>query len=301
MMRLAMTSIALLVGCTSPASTTDTTSLPTPPSLLPTGPHYRYVIDHVTLPITPQPGNAFATGLASLANAGFDVQGAMDRALADGSIILLVDLQADDLADSTASVGILAGAQPSPSPCTAPDDTVCGHHLDGTGSFVTTTFAPSLPVDPPLLGSIGGGALAAHGQTQMFELALFGNLRLVVQLGDVLITTSTVTPSALDLHLSALVSEYAWDDHSLLSIAGGLAFELPEMVARDCTSPATPPGCGCTAGSLGEQLLAYFAPGACTITSYDIDTSPLHPPDDSQYNGGAFTFGVDLTAVPATF
>lgn len=300
-MRLAMTSIALLIGCTSPASTTGPTSLPTPPSLLPTGPHYRYVVDHVTLPSTAQPGNAFATGLASLADAGFDVQGAMDRALADGSIILLVDLQVDELTDSTASVAILAGTQPSPSPCTAPEDTVCGHHLDGTGSFVTTVFAPGLPVDAPLLGSIASGALAAHGQSQMFALALFGNLQLLVQLGDVLITTSAVSPAELDVHLSALVSEYAWDDHSLLSIAGGLGVELPELVARDCTSPSTPPGCGCGAGSLGAQLLAYFAPGACTIETYDIDMSPLHPADDSQYNGGAFTFGIDLIAVPATF
>ncbi len=61
--------------------------------------------------------NQFGVGASALANAGFDLQGVMDRVIADGSIILLVDLQTDDLANSTVLSGlrIFFGAQPMPS------------------------------------------------------------------------------------------------------------------------------------------------------------------------------------------
>src|SRR5262249_46518348 len=79
----------------------------------------------------------FLPALIALSGGSFDLQGAIDDSVDDGTILLLADLFTPSLTDaSSATFTVAIGANPSPTPCTDPDDpTTCRQHLDGNGTF----------------------------------------------------------------------------------------------------------------------------------------------------------------------
>src|SRR6478672_5419835 len=103
----------------------------TPPS----GPHYGYVASEVTVPANNSQAreigldlngdktidNQLGMVLGTLAGQGFKVKDTLDLAVADGDIVLLLDMQTPSF-DSTTGAGltIKLGDAPSVEPCTDP-------------------------------------------------------------------------------------------------------------------------------------------------------------------------------------
>ncbi|MBT8494738.1 MAG: hypothetical protein KJO07_16905, partial [Deltaproteobacteria bacterium] len=100
-----------------------------------------------------QLGDIFAT-VGSLSPA-IDLQGSVDTSVANGASIVLVTVQATSLSASTgAGLFFYLGDNPSNPPCSGPDDTICGGHLDGATSF---DIAANSPTDALVTGNIAGG------------------------------------------------------------------------------------------------------------------------------------------------
>lgn len=97
----------------------------------------------------------------------------------------------------------------------------------------------------------------------------------------------------------------SWNDGFGGGLVGELAAEMQTLVSLDCTMLTSPPDCGCTAGSLGAQILAYFDtnPRDCRASLAEISaTAFANVPDDTSWaNGVGVSFGVKITAVAATF
>jgi hypothetical protein len=302
----------------------DGRPLPDAPQTM--GTHYHYVVDRLLLPTSAAQAleygldldgdgvvnNQFGAGAAALASAGFDVQGVMDREIADGSIILLLDLQTDDLTSSHVLSGlrIFVGSQPMPSPCSGPADAICGHHLDGAGRFaIPPSPFPPAPYDV-LEGSVIDSVFtgAADEEAPPFEIALIGNLPLGVPVDHMRVVASGITPATIDsVVIGGAFRITDWDDGFGAGLVGAFASELESLVAFDCTTLTSPPGCGCTNGSLGQHILAYFEPNPthCNVTHGDVARSAFGQltPDVqlASGNGIGISIGVKLTAVAASF
>jgi hypothetical protein len=302
----------------------DGRPLPDAPQTM--GAHYHYVVNRLLLPTNAAQAleygldldgdgvvkNQFGGGGAALAGAGFDVQGVMDREIADGSIILLLDLQTDDLTSSHVLSGLrmFFGSQPMPNPCSGPTDTICGHHLDGTGTFaIPPSPFPQAPYDV-LEGSVVDNVFtgAADEVAPPFEIALIGNVPLGVSVDHMRVVASVVTPATMDsVVIGGAFRITGWDDGFGGGLVGAFASELESLVAFDCTTLTSPPGCGCTNGSLGQHILAYFDPNPidCNVTHGDVGRSAFgHLTPDVQLasgNGTGISIGVKLTAVAASF
>lgn len=315
--------LMMLAGCGGPGPHRNPPAVDAAPAPQPTGAHHHYVVNRLLIPTTAEQAteyglaidggavkNAFGAGTAALASAGFDVQGVMDRAIADGSIILLLDLQADDLTSSVGLAGlhIFKGTSPLPSPCAGSADTVCGHHLDGTGSFATPQ--PGVPAAPydVLEGGVVEGVFSGSGDygPPPIEIALVGNVPLDVPLRRMQVRASGLTPTSIaDATIAGVLEAPSWNDGFGGGVVGALAAEMQTLVSLDCTMLASPPGCGCTAGSLGEQILGYFDtnPRDCRASLAEISaTSFANLPDDTSWaNGVGVSFGVKITAVAALY
>src|ERR1700691_4348622 len=118
---------ASLIACSSNGGGTVT----------PTGAHTHYVGNAVYVPTTNVEATAYGLDLngdgtvdnqlgnvlATLGGMGFDIQGTVNTAVAEGDIILLVDFQATNLT-STAAAGLqmLLGSNPVPPACNGSAD-----------------------------------------------------------------------------------------------------------------------------------------------------------------------------------
>src|SRR5207248_151016 len=83
--------------------------------------------------------------IATLGAKGLDVVRTSDGAIDCGELVQLVDLQTPDFTntDTTAGFALYRGANPRPFPCVDSNDTVCRHHLQGTGTYYFV--APVVP------------------------------------------------------------------------------------------------------------------------------------------------------------
>jgi len=120
-----------------------------PPPDAPPG-FFYYVIDHEHVPTSNTEArmygldldgdgtvnNQLGMVLATFSGMGFDIQGTTTKAIDTGSILMLGDLYALDFTNTTGSTfTMFDGANPSPAPCSSSSDTVCRHHLTGSGIF----------------------------------------------------------------------------------------------------------------------------------------------------------------------
>jgi hypothetical protein len=278
----------------------------------PAGPHYHYVVNHVSLPTTladariealdvdgnGHPDNNFGIGLTALAEAGFDLQDVLDRAIADRSITLLVDLQTESFGDAAdpAAITLYTGTQ-----------------LAGSDSFAVAPWATHYAGSTPVPGTVSSGVFEGATRDPQIawthvELALIGPTPLTLTLRDTHIVASSIGENAIGkLTLAGAIGyQLDWNDSTTDSVVGALAPELEAIVARDCTTLNSPPSCGCPAGSLGGQILEYFDQAApdCRVSADDIDASGFFAGDDLQLGGpwdGGVSFGIELSAVAATF
>lgn len=295
------------------------------PPIIPQGPHYGYVVSGVTLPknsteaipmgldlgsmtsskLDGAPDNKLGKLIGTLAGPGVNLplQPTVDTAVSHGDIILLIDVQTEDLQNSKAAgFGVKIGTMPSPAACTGASDTVCGHHLDGHGSF---QIAPSSPTDAVVGGKITSGAFTGGP----------GDVTLQVALGS-------TTPISLDL-IHARVQATIKSDGTLTATVGGLVTldavrmqlgpvlqtQVMSLITTECTGGTGL--CNCPDNSTANLLLGLGldADHNCMITTdellnYSVVKAALVPDScskDSCSSPDALSIALPVQAVKATF
>ncbi len=296
-------------------------------TIIPEGPHYHYVANQAFIPTTAnqarewgldlddngQVDNQLGMVLSVLASqGGFDLQSTVDAAVAEGDIILLVDVQTSDFS-STAAAGIqvFLGENPTPAACMAGETydemnkTGCGHHLDGSGMF---SIAASSPDNAALGGKIVGGKFTggpgnlslqiALGGPQPIKLDLIGARAEASGLSDAMIGSGTTG----GVIFGGAVTKADIDNEILPAIHA----QLEPIIAEDCTMPTMPPGCGCEADSTGKTILSFFDTDKnCSVTLEEIQNHSLIvsllAPDVTIDGQQALSIGLKATAVKATY
>jgi hypothetical protein len=251
-------------------------------------------------------------GLSPGINTSTQVAAAIDR----GLVVQLMNLKSFGLVDApTAGVWVYLGdpGAVTPAACTDANDTVCRHHLDGTGVFAK---APDAPLGSELDGAIHGGRFIGGPGPGVLDLRVpvigAGGLPLRLTLhrakADLRVTdTGVAVGSKLGgaITHADIESQFypAWQAHAEAAIAA------------DCPTPRSPPTCSCGSGTAGQSMIDLFdaAPRDCAVTlgevrstlsgllTDDLDlfdsSGALHP--DGVNDSVSFGFGV--TAVRGAF
>jgi len=293
-----------------------------------TGTHNTFVLDSLTLPTNPteatelglnidyddndipdnQLGKILAT-LSSAAGGDFDLQTSMAETINAGEIILLSSIQATSLTNAAgAGMWVYLGDMPSREPCSSPEDTTCGKHLDGLTSF---SIAADSPDSALVTGSIVGGKFSGGPGNVRLDLPLVGSTPLVLNLIG---AQAKVTVSADGL-TSGRLGGAVTEDALQKDVLPALHSILVEVAAEDCTGSA--PAC-CVADSTGELLYDLFdEDDNCDISLSELENnsliSTLLAPDldllDAKGNFNpnsdgvldSLSLGIGFTAVKATF
>lgn len=157
----------------------------------PNGTNHTYVVDSVKLPVKAGEGTKYGldldgdakvdnalgqilSALSSAAGSGsFDLQPTIDGQVNSGSIILLANVKATALDMATGvALQVYLGTNASPAPCTDPlDETTCGKHLAGTGTFDVDATGPT---DATMVGKIIGGQFTGGPGKVTLKLSLSG-------------------------------------------------------------------------------------------------------------------------------
>jgi hypothetical protein len=323
--------LPLAVACILPLSAVACGGSDDDGPVVPEGTHYGYVVSQASVPEnntqardfgldlgaarsgTPDGivDNQLGVVLGTLSGMGFEIQGTIDEAIAQGSIILLVDFQATDFMNtSAAGLGVKIGATAMPAPCTDPTDlTTCGQHLKGTGSF---TIAASSPADALVAGPVvngtfngGPGNLAlqiALGTTDPLTLNLLAARARATGISDTGITTLTVGGALTTEELNT-------------QVLPAIQVQVAGLIERDCGTGGTPPSCGCAADSTAALILGLFdgtAAGTvqdCTVSVEEIAGNflikGLLAPDvcskDTCEAPDALSLGIQVQTVKGTF
>jgi hypothetical protein len=278
---------------------------------MPTGTHHHYVINSIDWPTTNNEAradgfdlngdgvvdNQLGSTIAALAAQGMDVQTPQDVAVARGTVLMLADFQATDLTTATdAGFTLYAGTNPNPAPCNGSGDTVCGHHLTGTGTF----DAAAMPRENPIVGAIASGVYSGGPGKLPVELSVLGGTPISTTLlgarAKLTATASGITQGIIGGGIPTT------DLQTMVYPAMQQAFEA--TVQADCTQLASPPACGCS--GTGQQLIALFDTNHdCAISVMEIENNSLiqslFAPDVTIDGQMALSVGFGVTAVGATF
>jgi hypothetical protein len=282
------------------------------------GEHHTYVVDSITVPDDNASSDALAfdldgdgdidnqlgdvlIALKQAAGAGsFDLQASVDESVAQGDILLLADIQATDLsAAANAGLRVFFGANPNPAACTDDTDTVCGHHLDGTGTFDVAS-------DPG--GVVGGDIIASRFTGGP------GDLALQISFSGTLIEANLVAAKAEITGITATsfgdtkIGGGIPEDDLNNEVLPAVHMTLVDIVERDCTG--TGAMCGCMADSTGLTLLSIFPDelADCMMTLDELKNnslvSTLLRPDidtDGDSMPDALSIGVGATGTAAVY
>jgi hypothetical protein len=216
--------------------------------------------------------NQLGMVLGTLAGQGFDVQGTIGTAVAEGSIILLVDLQTKDFtASSAAGVSIKLGDNPQPPACMDANDTVCGKHLTGNATF---TIDPSSPQNAAVAGKIVGGTFNGGPGQIALQIALGGTEAITLDLYGARVKASGISATGItEIVFAGALTKTDLDTKVIPAIHA----QLGPLITRDCTGTAPPEPCGCAANSTGKTVLDLFdtSPKDCTVSVTEIQTNTL--------------------------
>jgi hypothetical protein len=282
-------------------------------SVLPGPEHRQYVIDFVGVPTSAvdaqqygidldgdpanRPDNALGQILSTLVGqADAPVQEAMDGAIADGTILHLLDLDTSAL-EVRLLIGKDCDAVPNP--------------LDNFSGSELFHVREDDPGNPPLPASLLTNDLTAGPGVVTLQLIILNGPPIRLPLHGARIEGVFAVDGVTGAKLGGAVIEA--DVDSL--VVPALADSLQTTVAADCAG--APPTC-CSAGSTGESLVELFdADGDCAITldevrTNDLIASLLSPDVDLFDSEGNFnprvdeikdslSLGVGLLAVPARF
>ena len=259
--------------------------------------------------------NQLGTFLGSLRGIapGLNLQMSLDTAVDEGSVVLLSNVKAtalDNAANSGMWVYIGDGATAMPAPCTDANDTVCRHHLDGTGMF---SIKAGTQTDTKLAGSIVGGTFKGGPCTINLQLSLYAMsapLDLPLQRAKAEIKVSA-TGFAAGSKLGGGIKQTDIESKIHPAIQGIVA----DLIDRDCgAAPRTPPTCGCASGSTGSSVLGFLdtnddcdvsvAEVTMTLNSLLTDDMDLFKADGTPGTDGvndSVSLGIGVQAVKGTF
>jgi hypothetical protein len=304
-------------------------------TIVPEGTHYHYVANKALVPTNNNESreygldlngdgttdNQLGMVLGTLAGMGFDIQGTIDQAVLEGSIILLADVQTKDFTNTAAAgVQVFLGTNEQPAACNAGEMascdmstpavcTGCGHHLQGDGMF---SIDPASPQNAALAGKIVNGTFTggpgeltlqiALGGTDAIELDLIGakaKATGITATGIGTLSGNTVTGGIV---FGGALTKDDIDNKVIPAVAS----QLTPTIERDCTMPTMPPGCGCVDGSTGKTILGLFDTNHdCTVSVMEIQTNSLImsllAPDVTIDGKMALSLGIKAVATGATF
>lgn len=292
----------------------------TPDEVPPSGDNHTYVISELALPTSPTESTMLGLDIDDRANDGVDnelgmmlasirtlapglaLQASLDEQVDQGGIILLANLKAADLGNASgAGLWIYEGTDAQPAPCADAADTVCRHHLAGTGSF---DVSPEAITDSLLVGRIVAGTFKGGPGPFTLPLRLSDGpvFDLPLQRAKAEVAVS-VNGFGVGSKLGGAISA---DDVEAVLVPG-LHGSFVGMIDADCTGARTPPSCGCTASSPGAAALGLIdGNDDCTPTlaetqalfdslvTFDVDLN-----GDTVFD--AVSIGVGVSAVKGTF
>ena len=304
----------------------------------PEGMHYHYVANQINVPTNNTQARSYGLDLngdgtvdnqlgmvlGTLSSMGFKVQDNINTAVADGSIILLVDFQTKDFNSTTAAgISLYLGSNPMPAACNGSADTTCQHHLTGMGSFDAATNTNTALAGKIVNGTFTGGPghvtlqIALGGQ-QGIELDLIGARAKASDISATAIgsTTSPNTATSASSGGAILAGAVTQDDLNN-KIIPAVQAQIAPIVVRDCCGtgntahptcdPNATPSCGCMDGSTGKTILGLFdtSPKDCTVSISEIQNNSLImsllAPDVTIEGKMALSLGIQITTVGATF
>jgi hypothetical protein len=292
-------------------------------TIIPEGEHYQYVASKAYVPTNNNQArdygldldgdkivdNQLGMVLGTLAGMGFDIQGTIDEAVAEGSIILLADFQTKDFTNTTAAgMQILLGDNPMPQPCTDPQNPTldtCSKHLTGTGSF---SIAAGSPMNAAVTGKIVNGTFTGGPGRISLQIALGTTESIQLDLIGARAKASGITADAI----SSISLAGALPEEDLnTTVIPAIQQQLVPAIAEDCTMLTAPPGCGCAASSTGATILELFdggLPGStkdCMVSVDEIKGNSLIQsllaPDVDIDGVPALSLGIKIEAKKATF
>ncbi|MGE5186423.1 MAG: hypothetical protein ACM31C_30415 [Acidobacteriota bacterium] len=309
---------------------------------VPQGAHYHYVVNQINVPTNNTQSRAYGLDLNGdgtvdnqlgmvlgtlVSTAHFDIQGNINTAVADGSIILLADFQTKDFTNTTAAgISAYLGTNPMPAACNGSADTTCQHHLTGSASF---DLSANQPTNAALAGKIVNGTFTggpghvslqiALGGTGGIELDLIGARAKASDISDTAIGSTTMPNTATSSSSGGVILAGAVTQDDLNNkIIPAVASQIAPIVVRDCCGTgntahptcdpnATPNACYCADGSTGKTILGLFdtSPKDCAVTTDEISSNSLImsllAPDVTIEGKMALSLGINVTAVGATF
>jgi hypothetical protein len=255
--------------------------------------------------------NALGAVLAALAlqsGGSLNLQDSLDQSIRRGEITLLADFQTTSFDNAqNAGLRVYLGKIGTPAACVEPsNDTTCGKHLDGSGTF---TLEEGSPTDSLVAGSVVGGRFRGGPGKLKLQLALEGSkidLNLInaqVQL--------TATADAIDGSMNrTIVAGAITKDELEANVLPAVRTTIQSIVARDCPGTVAP-DCSCVPGSTGKTLASLFDknPVDCQVSLDEVKNSPfiktlLKPDLDLLPPVGendSMSVGVGVTAVKGSF
>jgi hypothetical protein len=293
--------------------------------IIPEGAHYGYVVSGITLPTSAgdavqvgldlggmtsskqdgSPDNKLGRLIGTLASPPVNVklQPTIDTAVSHGDIILLIDVQTEDLQNSSAAgFGVKLGTMPNPPACTDAGDTTCGHHLDGHGSF---QIASSSPTNAVVAGKITSGAFSGGPGDVSLQLAIGSATPVSLNLVHARVNATIKSDGTLTATLGGLVTQ----DQLKNQLVPLLQMQVMQVLTTQCTG--TTGTCNCPADSQAALLLqlGLDADHNCAISTDELlnfsVTKALLVPDscskDSCASPDALSIGIPVKAVKATF
>ena len=308
------------------------------------GPISRYVVNQLQVPTDNAQGRAYGLDLngdgtvdnqlgsvmLTLSGMGFPIQESNDAAVAEGTIILLVDLVGVSERRGVGAFGELQlffGTNPMPPACDPgetytcttsmpPVCTGCQHHLTGSGVF---DIDSSSPQNAALVGVVSNDVFDAGPGTFAVELALADTQPIRL---DLVGGRARVALDASGSPTGAMTLAGAITQNDLVNeFLPALQRALIPIIQRDCCGAPTSPGgaicnpnptgpkanCGCLDGSTGKTLLGLFDtnPKDCTVSVQEIQANSLIEsllaPDITIGGQMALSLGVQASVVSATF
>ncbi|HEY4239587.1 MAG TPA: hypothetical protein VGM88_07210 [Kofleriaceae bacterium] len=255
--------------------------------------------------------NQLGMTLSALTTFNFDVQGTITTAVNEGSIILLLTFTTTDYSAATnAGLKVDLGANPMPAPCNGSDDTTCGHHLDGTGSF---DIAAGETDNAPLVGNVVGGKYTGGPGKLTLQIALGGTDAITLDLLQARAEGTGFSDTGVTtLKLGGMLTQAELNS----TVIPAVAAQLEPIVMRDCTgtSPTSDPPCLCVDQSTGQTLISLFDGDHgnakdCMITVDEVqmngEVSTLLQPDvcstaSCGTTPDSLSLGIEVTAVKGT-
>ena len=300
----------------------------------PEGPHYGYVASRLFVPTNNNQAreygldlnndktvdNQLGMVLGTLAGQGFDVQGTIDKAVAEASIIILADFQTTSFTSAGgAGLSIKLGTSPTPAACNTGEMYLCknaqnmecdsgtaGCTCSGCGRHLTNgnfQIDANSPQNAAVAGKVVNGTFTGGPGDITLKIALGSAMGISLDLIGARAKASGMTEAGIE---SIIVAGALTKDDLDNKVIPAIHAQIAPIIADDCPNPAAA-DCGCTTGSTGKTILNLFdtMPKNCMVTVEEIKNNTLIQsllaPDVTIDGKMALSLGIKATAVKGTF